>query len=212
MKIRCVLVALAALFLGTQAHGAFIVINTEGYLVGAQNVQVGGSLYDVTFASGTCAEIFHGCDERTDFLFHDRTTAELAGAALLDQVFVDIGGSLLFDQLPGLTDVCKHDTRGLGARCDVFTPWVFDQEVTYIDDFGSTTVIETSYRAVLTTNTGSDHIDSDAAWWYVPIHLNWDPTFNATWAVWSPVEVPAPGSFGLLAMGLLLGFSLRRRR
>ena len=44
-------------------------------LMGATDVQVGGTLYDVVFVDGTCIELFDGCDDLTDFVlptYHPR--------------------------------------------------------------------------------------------------------------------------------------------
>jgi hypothetical protein len=62
---------------------------TGGILTGATNVDVGGSFYDVVFVDGTCAAVFNGCDDPTDFIFPTSATAVAASQALIDQVFLD---------------------------------------------------------------------------------------------------------------------------
>jgi hypothetical protein len=57
---------------------------------------VGGSLYDVSFLEGSCAELFSGCDGLDDFQFQDPASVNLATAALLDQVFIGIYDSGAF--------------------------------------------------------------------------------------------------------------------
>jgi hypothetical protein len=53
-------------------------------LVGVQGVDVGGTLYDVTFREGICADIFSGCDHpATDFAFTDPIMALFAGSQML---------------------------------------------------------------------------------------------------------------------------------
>ena len=74
-----------------------------GLLVGATNINVGGTLFDVDFVDGTCVALFTGCDNAVaDFDFTNSATATTAGQALLDQVFQDsIEGA--FDTDPTLT-------------------------------------------------------------------------------------------------------------
>ena len=62
---------------------------SNGLLIGAQDVLVDGINYDVDFVEGSCADVFSGCDEPTDFFFVTRNEAENAAQALLDQVFID---------------------------------------------------------------------------------------------------------------------------
>ncbi len=85
-------VLIVAAWIGTAATSQATVIfnvNATGQLVGAQNVDVGGTLYDVAFVDGTCIDLFTGCDDLSDFDFNTEADAFAAGQALLDQVFVD---------------------------------------------------------------------------------------------------------------------------
>ena len=85
-------------------------------LTGASNVDVGGTLYDVTFEDGTCIEVFSGCnDAAEDFAFTTSANAQLAAQALLDQVFLDpnsSGGGAPdhFDSIPDKTLGCTLST------------------------------------------------------------------------------------------------------
>ena len=96
------------------------VINTgQGEpLIGAQNVLVNGTLYDVTFMKGTCVELFDGCDEVTDFMINDAATARAAAEALLDQVFV--AG---YDSNPDHTYGCFIFRRKPKYSCTVHVPY-----------------------------------------------------------------------------------------
>src|SRR6185503_10562256 len=78
-----------------------LLVNGSGVLTGAQNVRVGGTLYDVTFVDGTCTNVFVGCDSVSDFDFATSADADAAANALLGQVFVGI-----FDTHPELTLGC----------------------------------------------------------------------------------------------------------
>jgi hypothetical protein len=55
-------------------------------LMGASNVLVDGSLYDVQFVDGSCIDVFNGCDDVSDFTFQSQAVASLASQALVDQV------------------------------------------------------------------------------------------------------------------------------
>jgi hypothetical protein len=92
-----------------------------GKLLGAEDVDVGGVLYDVALQDGTCAEIFTGCDEATDFVFTTQASAALAAQALLDQVFVDgpPGSGIGFDTLPDLTAGCFNSP----LNCVAWVPY-----------------------------------------------------------------------------------------
>ncbi|MDP6343056.1 MAG: PEP-CTERM sorting domain-containing protein [Alphaproteobacteria bacterium] len=101
----------AVLIVGAAAQAAPIV--SGGELIGATDVDVGGTLYDVAFVEGSCIDEFGGCDEPTDFAFTTLADATLAAQALLDQVFVDsVAGN--FDTDPTLTFGCS-DPFGCGA-------------------------------------------------------------------------------------------------
>ena len=88
-----------------------------GSLVGADDVDVEGVLYDVTFSNLTCAELYNGCDEASDFAFFDLDIARAAGRALFDQVLLDspLGN---FDTEPEAIEGCEF-----AAICFIQTPW-----------------------------------------------------------------------------------------
>ena len=94
-----------------------VLVIDGGKLTGATGVDVGGTLYDVTFVDGSCAAVFAGCDQASDFTFSDGTTALAATNALADQVFLD-GNSGAFDSQPDLTFGCTSVTR-----CIPITPY-----------------------------------------------------------------------------------------
>src|SRR5690242_10755868 len=73
-----------------------------GKLMGATGVEVNGSLYDVQFADGKCNDLFETCSQPTNFVFSSMAAADLASAALLNQVLL---GDL--DLNPTLTVGCS---------------------------------------------------------------------------------------------------------
>lgn len=90
-------------------------IVTNGKLLGATGVLVNGSSYNVSFVDGTCAALFSGCDQNTDFVFQDSAAARAASQALLDQVFLGI-----YDTNPELTSGCSST-----STCTAFTPFLY---------------------------------------------------------------------------------------
>jgi hypothetical protein len=115
---------------------------TAGQLVGAKNIDVDGTLYDVSFQDGTCADVFSGCDSATDdFAFTDSATAQLAAQALSDQVLID-GESGPFESVPSLTFGCDLDT------CLIWIPYEIVTSST------STVVSSGLFR-----NSGSEAVD-----------------------------------------------------
>jgi len=102
----------ATLFSGADAGpGPTLIVDDAGQLLGADGVDVEGTLYDVRFLIGTCIDLFEGCDEGSDFPFVEPTQAT---RELLNQVFVD-GPSGNFDSDPSLTFGCD-------AICSVSIP------------------------------------------------------------------------------------------
>ena len=95
--ISQIFVSLAACFLLVPEAQAAVILNVDGsgQLIGAQNVDVGGTLYDVEFVDGTCIALFDACDDLSDFTFTTAAAAHLASTALLDQVFIGA-----FDDFP----------------------------------------------------------------------------------------------------------------
>ncbi len=89
-----------------------------GQLVGAKNVDVGGTLYDVEFLDGTCAALFSGCDGPDDFTFTSAAQVSDAARTLLDTVFLDIDPVNQFDSSPELTQGCA-----IKRRCVVVIPY-----------------------------------------------------------------------------------------
>ena len=169
-----------------------------GQLMGASNVLVDGSLYDVQFLDGTCIDLFNGCDDVSDFTFQTQASAVLASQALLDQVFLDgVGG--LFDSDPHLTNGCEPSV----PYCLALTPFSFPM-LNPSGDVGT-------YAAANDVNPPSD----------VVMELNSGPrSFDLlflsthTYNVWSATVVPEPSTALLLGLGLtgLAGKGRRRSR
>ena len=114
--------AAAALALGLGAApvlSATLVVD-GGSLVGAEGVEVGGALYNVSFENGTCEGLFNGCDASTSFGFSTAGDAEAAVEALLAQVFLDTPSGA-FDSAPDMTEGCTEPTL-----CRFLVPFAFE--------------------------------------------------------------------------------------
>ena len=169
-----------------------VVLNvSDGQLLGATGVDVGGTLYDVTFVDGTCIALFDGCNEIADFDFTDQATALLACQALLDQVLTDTVAGL-FDTDPELTFGCTFS-----SLCGTLIPFVLvapGVSAANVEN-ASSTGVDTVTLSGLPTGAGTTSIG------------------NLNYVQFQPSPIPEPSTFALFATGLaLLAFLGWRRR
>ena len=192
---RLLLAAVLALIASGAQAATLNVVN--GQLMGASDVLVDGSLYDVQFLDGTCIDLYNGCDELSDFTFQSQALAELAAQALLDQVFLD-GPSGAFDSDPSLTNGCEivpnfHECIVLTPSATLDLPWWL--------------VIWQTHNSF----TPNDGFDFGCAGY--PPTCSADTTVNSghgTYAHWLTAPIPEPTTASLLALGFL-GLAIRRR-
>ncbi|MCH9673739.1 MAG: hypothetical protein K0U93_20030 [Gammaproteobacteria bacterium] len=193
-------VVFGAALLGVSAlsYGATLLVS-NGTLIGARDVEVNGLLYDVAFRDGTCAELYNGCDENSDFTFHtpnnDPSVSLAVTTALMTQVFVD-GPAGQFDAVPGLTQGCAVDCRistpvFLQGSISLGIAWAFNSETESRD---------------ISTGSGGGFRSVDTR--------NFTPD-NGNYAVWSPAStvVPLPPTLVLFAGSVvgLVGLKARRK-
>ena len=160
-----------------------------GQLVGATGVNVGGTLYDVTFGNGTCDALFSGCDNpAADCAFTAQADAVLAAQALLDQVFLD-GRLGNFDTQPILTNGCDD-----AFQCLAHIPWNVESNLA-ISEYALNHFVEAADLANPTA-TGPNKT--------LPL------TSEKTRAIFTPAVIPIPPALLLFLSGLVAFFGVAR--
>ena len=151
------------------------IVDNNGQLVGATDVDVNGTLYTVTFSKGNCIDEFGGCDSPTDFDFDNQTDAEAAANALSNTVFVGA-----FDSDPTLQNGC--DNFGV---CGIFTPYGFSGQPP-----NTNLVVAAFYNY-------PSEVDDEVNGFQTRV-LDTELNFAQTWARWErqnpapPIEVTVP--------------------
>ena len=156
----------------TGVHAAVPTV-VAGELVGATGVNVGGSVYDMTIAEGTCIDLYGGCDELSDFTFTSLADAQAAAQALFDQVLLD-GPLGNFDTVPNLNIGCT------GVFCGTAFPYALPTPT----DISIVSAVNDANEAndiIVDGDTGRA-FDSSSG------------TFHTltTYAVWTPVPPATP--------------------
>ncbi len=88
------------------------VVDSGGALLGATNVDVDGTLYDVAFLDGTCNDVFDACGA-ANFQFSSFAESNLASIALRAQVFDDPA----YTNSPSIINGCEST-----STCGIWTP------------------------------------------------------------------------------------------
>jgi len=186
------LAAACAFAIASQAGAAVLQVNTSGILTGATGVDVGGTLYNVTFADGSCNSLFNSCVQSA-FAFNTFADVRLAGIALLDQVYIDSSAGE-FDSATSNILGCVSPYQCVGAipysftGAEVNTLWVVNN-ISNIEDW----LVYSSFET-------TDDTNNFPAIHYVNFEL-------ATLAI----DVPEPTSIALFGLALA-GLAFNRRR
>lgn len=169
-------------------YSATLIIDYSGQLIGANGIDISGTLYNVEFLDGTCAQIYNGCDTNNDFIFNSNQ-AELASQALLSQVFLN-STTANFDSDTTLINGCEST-----EECLIYTAFGTGWE------WGN---VQIAY------NSSTELNDSVILGGVHPTIVNFTTDESATWANWSPAApVPLPASIWLFISGLLGIISFR---
>ena len=184
----------AGMFSASVANAATQIIDTNGKLIGATDVNVNGTFYDVSFVDGSCVSAFDGCDEQSDFDFSSISQAESAAQALLDQVLID--GTLgAFDSDPTKTFGCSYSDD-----CVILVPWSADDDLVF-------SRFALNYSSAISSTYGvADHTGGEAS--NKSTSLSTDAVF-ARFALVS--DVPEPSTWLLMLIGSgAVGVAMRR--
>ena len=178
------------------AHASAIpvlLVDSSGVLTGANNVDVGGTLYNITFADGSCNSLFSNCSA-SSFAFTTSRAANMAARALLDQVFVE-GPAGNFD-----TAIDKILGCASAAYCSTYIPYArleplffaFARPVNFVEEDGNLVI------------TG-----------YTPFETDTTEASNLNYSIFQPgtpaaSDVPEPGAGALIALAMV-GLACARR-
>lgn len=178
---------IAILLLSTTGVKATTLIVEDGKLVGATEVLVGNTLYDVTFIDKSAYDIFYN-DEYGDylFLFNSSDLAAAASDALLKYVLIDE-----YNNSPNLTYGITDSIWGL-----IYTPY---QLSLYC---GNETVDAYAVR----NNAYGYRQDSTHNAPYLGLYLDFSSSSREVWAVWtlhtSSTVVPEPTTLLMFTIGI----------
>ena len=194
-KFLTIAMAAAGLW-AVPASAATLVLNDDGRLTGAVGVDIGGSLFDVEFVDGTCAEVFGVC-ATSSFTFQTQAGALAAANALGDQV--------LLNGMLGNFDTDLTATIGCDAtntNCRFIVPYSV-QAVGNIQQLNNVSFLNRpGLDAIVTTPLGAN------------VSTNGESVFaRFSPAVVVPGAVPEPSTWLMMLLGFgAIGATLRRRK
>jgi hypothetical protein len=200
MKIGiAIIMAISSIFAWSASATHLVVDQDTGKLFGANSLDINGTLYDVRFVDGTCASLFNGCNEQSDFILTNFTDFVRAAEVLLAQVFINTDGGQ-FDDFPALTRGCSSV-----SICRAELPFQLSSPG-IVDVIAARNGGLTGVEDRLIGTVRSSSYDS-----------GFEP--QATWAVFSRSNVPDPDTaavpepdiWAMFLLGFLLtGLALRR--
>ena len=198
------------LILSTSAYSATLVIE-DGQLVGADGIAFDGYTGSVRFVEGSCAELFNGCDESSDFVFEALTSTNTeardlalsANSALLAQVF---DANPLYDINIELTSGCAAGTFVDLIFCGIITPYYYLGN----NRFVTASMVNRDDNSQLDQVGYGQGYDST----FSTIPLNPDQPDRLVYANWTvvPVPVPEPAAVWLFGSGLIGLIGIARRK
>ena len=203
MKVILALVVLVSSNFLSQLEAATAVTGTGVWgptaLLGFDDIEVSGTMYDVRFVDGTFDDVFNF---GADLVFVTAESAEAATTALL----------ATFDQDPFWDERSEWNHYVSGTQpgtADIFTPYMNDfglirsyllEEVPIIDNSNNKECTVPRFGDCIQTASFMSNVDFAAD----------GPT--ATLAYWQVATVPLPGAIWLFSSGLIGLIGLARRK
>lgn len=162
---------------------------SNGILMGANNVNVNGVLYNVEFTDNDITTLMPPTQN---------FDAQAASQALLDQVFVGV-----YDNEPDLTNGC-----GFSGFCGITTLAPKDPIYDRIE------YLANNYSGLISNGYSifSDNVTGYANYSFTEAANSASDDVYYTNALWTVAAVPEPSSFAMLLMGGLAALSISRKR
>ncbi|WP_320043634.1 hypothetical protein [uncultured Desulfobacter sp.] len=185
---------------------ATVTFITDGTtLMGAENVDVNGALYDVMFIDSTIADLYDGADANSDFCLYslDGALVTAAAEALLEQVFVGE-----YAEQPTLINGVNTSDPGSTAAAVVVIPYE------YIAENVIATANVQKWSSLYNDNERIGYSSSTSTYDSSPtVGLeDKDDTVISVWSLAETSSVPTPTSILLLGSGLLSIAGLKRKK
>ncbi|MDN4504128.1 hypothetical protein QX776_17075 [Alteromonadaceae bacterium BrNp21-10] len=160
-------------------NAAILVTDSEGILHGARKVEIAdlGGYYNLDIVDGTCAEVFSGCDEASDFYYN----STFEGTRYINALFGAIIDDTIYDTDPDQINGCEYS-----SSCRINHPFINE-------DTGTLANVYRGNRSGDGADSGP-YLDSNFSGYELSNRS------NGTWAVWSKysdveVVVAPNGSF-----------------
>lgn len=179
-----------------------LLVNGGGILVGANNVNVDGTLFDVRFATGTCNQLFDRCNDAA-FTFKNWSVAYSASRALLAQVFVN-GPAGDFDSDPSKILGCEN-MHQCASIIPYSTRWTFYG--TFFSGYMPNNYTTANSDLEIGSISGYENFDT-TGWGYN--FAIFKPAANAVNSP-GPSSIPEPSSIALMGVAVA-GLAFARRR
>lgn len=171
-------------------YAANLIVDNNGQLLGANNIDINGQLFSVEFIDSSCIGAYNGCNTESDFTFNTLTDAIAASQALLDQVLINEGG-YSYDDDPTLTFGCSNN-----GVCVVITAY----GLTEVEG-----ITKALIGASFNRNLGSPDGDDTVVTGVQGINDDFSAVSIAVYAVWTPQPLNVPTShIGTVVLGFIL--------